>query len=534
MKSLLLLLAACGGGPTEPVGTDAIPSDVRIEGTIRFADGRVFRSIDVANGVVVSVDGDQPTTPARVVELPAGSVAVPGLHDAHTHTLAGSFVLDRILLQTTSSMDNVVGKVAQYAAAHPDEPWIVGYGWTPQLLGEPDGRLLDGGGRPVALIAGSGHAVVVDPVALALAGITADTPDPAGGTIVKDAVTGEPTGLLLETAVKLVVPLALEDYDDAALSASLLPTLETMAAGGLTAITEILASPGVDLSRPWIYTDLDDAGLLPLRVHYLLPVEEESDLDRIVEACEAWRSLRVRCAAGKLWVDGSIASEAGWTRDAWPDGSHGSAAFDEAALTALVRAAEDRGVPLRMHAMGDAAIDAAVSALEAVAAEGGLQQPHVIDHAVLADADLRGRIAGLGVTVSVQPTHRITADLAGWVDELPSWETGETYPIGAMRDAGIPLALGTDWPVWPTADAAVTLWAAITDPRTDRLTMGEALEGMSRGSAGAVGRDREEGLLFRDYVADLTVFDADPFALDPDALSGISVVERYLGGERMP
>jgi predicted amidohydrolase YtcJ len=411
---VLLLVAGCAG-KDGPGGQPPVPSDVRIEGDIWLAGGVRAGSIDVADGVVVAVDGVPATVPARTEALPAGAVAVPGLHDAHTHTLAGSFVLDRILLQTASSMDSVVGRVQSCAESHPDEPWIVGYGWSPQLLGEPDGRVLDGDGRPVVLIAGSGHGAVVDPVAMAMAGIDADTPDPDGGHIVRDPETGEPTGLLLETAVRLVVPLALEDYDDAALAA-----------------------------------ELDEAGRLPLRVHYLLPVEGVEDIDAIVSACGAWRTDRVRCAGGKLWVDGSIASTEGWTRDAWADGDHGSAAFDEAQLTEIVRAAEAAGVPLRMHAMGDAAIDAALSALEAVSADGGLSQPHVIDHAVLADAGLRARMAALGTTASVQPTHRITSGLAGWVEELDSWESGEPYPFAELRDDGVPMAFGTDWPVWPT------------------------------------------------------------------------------------
>lgn len=529
----LVGLAACGAADAPGAGAP-IASDLQLVGDIWRGEGLArAATIDVRDGVVVSVDGDPPTAPAAVLGLPDGAVALPGLHDAHTHTLAGSFVLDRVLLQTSSSMDGVAARVRSYAEAHPDEPWIVGYGWTPQLLGEPDGRLLDGDGRPVVLIAGSGHGAVVDPLAMALAGIDEDTPDPPGGRIVRDAETGAPTGLLLETAVRLVVPLALEDYDDAALAAGLEPQLQAMAAGGLTAITEILASPGVDLSRPWIYTDLDAAGRLPLRVHYLLPVEDVDDLDAIVEACGAWRSPRVRCAGGKLWVDGSIASAEGWTRDAWADGGHGSAAFDEAQLTALVAAAEDRGVPLRMHAMGDAAIDAALSALEAVSAEGGLGQPHVIDHAVLADAGLRSRMAGLGITASVQPTHRITADLSGWVDELASWGPGEPYPFAQLRDDGIPMAFGTDWPVWPTADAPVTLWAAVTDPRPGAVTPAEALTAMSRGSARAAGLgggDAPHGCLELGCVADLTVFDADPLAVEPAALSELQTVTRLVGG----
>lgn len=530
--ALLGLLAGCGPGDA-PKGAGPIASDLRVVGDLWLGEGRRAGSIDVLDGVVVAIDGVPDAAPARVETLPAGATGMPGLHDAHTHTLAGSFVLDRVLLQSASSMDTVVNRVLRYAEAHPEEPWIVGYGWTPQVLADPDGRALDGDGRPVVLVASSGHGALVDPVALALAGIDADTPDPVGGHIVKDAETGEPTGLLLETAVRLVMPLMLEDYDDVALAAGLEPQLAAMAAGGLTAITEILASPGVDLSRPWIYTDLDEAGRLPLRVHYLLPVDDIDDLDAIVEACEAWRSPRVRCAGGKLWVDGSIASTEGWTRDAWADGDHGSAAFDEAELTALVVAAEARGVPLRMHAMGDAAIDAALSALEAVSADGGLALPHVIDHAVLADAGLRTRMAALGVTASVQPAHRITADLSGWVEELASWDSGEPYPFAEMRDAGIPMAFGTDWPVWPTSDAPVTLWAAVTDPRPGAVTAAEALTAMSWGSARAVGLGEgsaPHGCLDLGCVADVTVFDADPTLVAPAAISELQTVTRFVGG----
>ncbi|MEZ4318901.1 MAG: amidohydrolase [Myxococcota bacterium] len=501
-----MFLLAC----TPMEGPDA--ADVRYTGaTFWTAPGAWTDALAVTDGRVVAVGSDAHALEAREVQDLGGAFVTPGLHDAHTHLFAGSFVTRRILLQLATSMDGVAAQVGSYASSHPDEPWLVGFGWTPTLA-EPDGRVLDevAPDRPVLLVASSGHAAIANPYALALAGIDASTPDPVGGEIVRDPATGEPTGLLLETAVEPVITRALAAYDDDAVLDDLRAELEAAASTGLTSVSEILGAPGVDLVRPQLFTRLDAAGELPLRVHLWVPVRAASDLDALEglrDSLGTDPATRVRFAGAKVWVDGSLAGEEAWTVEPWAAGDHGSAYLDEATLTALVARAEALGMPLKVHAMGDAALDATLRAFEA---QSTLSVQHSVEHASLLTDAARARFASLGLVASIQPLSRSLTPFATWHDDLPSWEADASYDFGALLAAGAPLAVGTDYPTVPVIDPLVTLGAVHTDTRSGSIGIEAALEGYTAGSGRSAGLDGMLGCLEVGCIADLSVFASDP------------------------
>ena len=510
------------------------PADLLlVDGQIHTTPGTVTDAIAITDGEVVALGDEALDLDATQTLDLGGRVATAGLHDAHMHALAGSFLMERLLVLGVSSMDALVEQVAAYAGEHPEEPWVIGLGWTNQLLPSPDGRLLDQAvsDRPVLLINSSGHSAVVNGMALAIAGITDDTPDPEGGEIVRDPETGQATGELKEAAMGMVVEYALLDYGDAELSPPLATMLQDLADSGVTSISEILAAPGVDLTRPWLFTELDERGELPLRVHLYWPVFELSDLAAADAERSSWETNRVRFAGAKVWVDGSLSNMQGWTEDAYTSsGEHGSHYFNVEELTEIVQEAEGLGVPLRIHAMGDAAIDAALVALEVAEAKGGLSQQHSIEHAVLTSDVDKARMAALGVVASMQPSHRLAAGLAGWDDELSSWELDEAYDFGGLHDAGVVQAFGTDFPAWPTYDGPVTLWAAVNDPRPGALSVEESLAAYTQGSGQASGMDL--GSLEVGMPADLVVWDQDPFSMDPKQLSDLNVWGSWVGGVR--
>lgn len=518
---LLVVLAAC---------SSELPADRLLDGPIRVGPGELTDALAIRDGVVVA-HGDAARRlagPATEV-VPLDGVAHPGFHDAHVHLLAGSFVLDRLLVRSATSMDRLVDAVADYAEEAPDEPWIVGYGWSETIVDDADGRLLDAVApdRPVLLVAGSGHSAIVNGEALRLAGITASTPDPLGGRIVRDPDTGAATGLLLENALSLVVPSALEAYDDDALRPALERRLDELSRGGLTAVSEILAAPGVDLSRPWLYTDLEAEGRLPLRIHYYVPVFAVEDLAAI-DAVVLEDTERVRFAGAKLWIDGSISALQGWTTAPYDStGEHGSRYFDPEELVAIVEQAEARGISLKMHAMGDAAVDAALDALEAVADESGLSQAHVIEHAVVLDDSLRARIAALDVVVSAQPSLLPLYQFSSWPAELGIDDLAEVYDLPALREEGITVALGTDWPVWPQAGAPVNLWVAATSAG---LTAEDAFRGYTEAPARTVGLQGEQGCLDVGCAADWVVLDLDLLDSDPQTWGAAEVLATGVAG----
>lgn len=532
---LSLALLACTPKPADTAA--ASTADLRLEGTIYLSATEQTDAIAVADGVVVAVGAAAAAMDAAEVVALGDEVAVPGFHDAHTHLLPGSFVQARLVMFGTGSMDNIVSSVASYAADNPDEPWIIGYGWVYSLLSDPDGLRLDEAvsDRPVLVVDSAGHNALVNSAALAAAGITADTPDPEGGQIVRDPETGEPTGLLLEEALSLVSTLAIADYGDDDFIAAMREPLEQMSAAGLTSISDIMASPGFDLSFPWIFQALDEAGELPLRVHYHLPVFEPSMVADAVALGTQYDTERVRMAGIKLWVDGSSSSAEGWVSEpiAGSTDNYGSAYFTVDELIEVTESAEDAGLRMRLHVTGDAAVSAALEAMEVVAAlRGGLQQQHTLEHVVLIQPEDRVRMAELGVVASLQPTHATVASAGNAPDAWGEERFAQAYDLRALADAGVPLALGTDWPVWPVPDAPVNLRAAqVLD--THSLTAAEAFTAYTAGSARAAGLADTLGCLQPGCLADITVLSDDPLTTEADALATVGVEQVYVGGVRV-
>lgn len=505
---LLILLSACSE-----------PADLILTGDI-WTGSEWTSAIAITDGVVVAV-GDDVDKAEQTVELTGP--AYPGFIDAHTHTLAGSFAMDRLLLLGTPSMEAMVNSVESYAEEAPDEPWIVGYGWMLETVGEPDGRLLDEvvSDRPVLLVDNSGHSAVVNSRALEIAGITADTPDPPGGVIFRDE-EGNPTGYLLEAALSLVSDRALQDYDDELLTSALDAQLQDFADSGVTSITEIMAVPGFNLSRPWVYTDRD----LPVRVVVYLPIFELADVVAADELRGTFEADNVRFGGGKVWVDGSMGTASAWVGESYEDDpdDYGSYYFDVPALTDIVREAEVRSIHLKLHANGDAAVSAVLDAMEAVKAERGSLQRHTLEHAVLlAPGDLE-RIVALDLPVSVQPSHYLAASLGKTADRLGD-RFAECYDHRGLVDAGVTMALGTDWPVWPEPSPLLTGWSAgKRDP--GGLNPDEVLQAYTQGSALSMGMD-DLGRLEVGYQADLVVLDV---RLEDAELNEIRVRQTWVSG----
>jgi len=432
-------------------------------------------------------------------------------------------------------MSTIRKSLENYVSQAPDEPWIIGYGWINDLTDNPSGVELDAivPDRPMLLVASSGHAALVNTVALDLAGITDDTPDPAGGVIVRDPETGKATGLLLEEALALVSEEAISTYSDAAYQSGLENQLQNFTSYGLTGVSEILAAPGFDLARPWIYTELEEAGKLPLRVHYYAPVFKVEDIAEIATYREDWDRELVRFAGGKVWVDGSMSAATAWVSEPHVDDpeDHGIHYFDVEQLTEIVRQAESRNIPLKFHVNGDAAIAASLDALETIDIEnGGLTTTPIFEHAVLPGEGDRTRMATLGVVASLQPIHYLTAQYGSTASAWGESRFDYAYDSVAYLEAGIDVALGTDWPVWPSADVSASIWASATARGDDSLSIPDAIRGYTQGSAASVGRT-DLGHLFPGAKADIVVLDRDLSSTATDALNDTQLVHIFVNGQ---
>ena len=178
MWSLVLLLLACKSETPET-------ADQLVEGGTIYLDAvTTTDALALRDGIVLATGEEARTrvvAETRRVDLNGGT-AYPGFIDSHTHTLPGSFVLERLLLLGVSSMDALKSRLADYASDEPDEPWLIGYGWVSGMLEDPSGVALDEivSDRPVLLVNSSGHAALVNSRAMELAGITSRRPIPRG------------------------------------------------------------------------------------------------------------------------------------------------------------------------------------------------------------------------------------------------------------------------------------------------------------------------------------------------------------------
>jgi predicted amidohydrolase YtcJ len=529
---------SCGTEKPVPASAELVfrGGTVHLEFT---ADGsRTTDAIAIDGGVVVATGAaalDLVTDATEIVDLD-GQHAVPGLQDAHVHLLAGSFVLDRLLLTGVASMDSMADKVAEYAAETPDEAWIVGYGWLNESIDDPNGALIDAvlTDRPALLVNSSGHAAIVNQVALDRAGITADTPDPPGGEIGRDA-DGAPNGYLLEAAMSLVSETALGDYDDEALSSGLVGALADFRTAGVVGMSEIMAVPGFDIARPWIYADLEEAGALDMRVTWYAPIFELADVTTAAETGAAYDGELTRFGGGKLWVDGSMGTGDSWMSEPLDDDPNdfGSHYFAPDEIDEIVALAEELGLPLKFHVNGDAAVSAALDAFEATAAaRGGLSQTHVLDHIVLISSADRARIAELGLVASMQPSHYLPSSFGSTADRWGE-RFDHAYDFRSMVDAGVVVAMGTDWPVWPAPQPLLTAFAASTAPADRAISVAEALRGSTVGAASAIGRADELGHLDVGALADILVLDRDPLGIDPSELTYVELGAMWIGGRQV-
>lgn len=496
----------------------------------------------VEDGRVVAVGADaHEAGAARVVDLP-GEVVLPGLHDAHIHTEWVSRDLAEVDLREAHSLEEALELVRAHVAASPDGRPLSSGRWNSNRWAvpvQPDRWALDSvtGDRVAVLDSVDGHTVWANSLALQRAGITRDTADPVGGEIVRDA-SGEPTGILRESAQRLVDPL-IEGPE----AEPLRPLLERCQAWllsvGLTSITDI---DGEDARAAYLAMQAD--GALRLRVTKCV---RDPDLELAVS--EGRRSGHgddfFRVGPVKFFSDGALGSHTAHMTEPYVGSmaSHetcGIAVTPYPVLLERIRMSLAAGLDVATHAIGDEANRLVLDAFAAMREEGfgGLLR---IEHAQhVRPVDLP-RFRSLDVIASMQPSH-CTADLE-LADEIIGPRRLASYAWRSFLDAGVSVAFGSDAPV-EDPNPFFGLHAAVTRRRADghplggwrpdeRITLDEAVRAHTVGAHEAVGRT-DVGRLAPGQLADLVCVDRDVFELeqsDPMAIRDTQVLQTWVGGE---
>lgn len=499
---------------------------------IAIADDRI-----VAVGSSAEIRKRTPAS-ARLIDARGGMVT-PGFIDAHVHFLTGGFGLTSVQLRDARSPEEFVARLAQFVSTHPVDAWVLQGDWDHERWGGelPTRAWIDAAtpNHPVWINRLDGHMALANSVALRLAGVTAETADVDGGTIVRDA-HGEPTGLLKDNAMALVarvIPPPSEAEEDLALHAA----MSHVAAHGVTAVHHM----GYTWDDLAVFARARRLDIMSTRIYAAVPLATHARLvDHIAAHGRGDDWLRVGLL--KAFVDGSLGSHTAAMFEPYTDAptERGLLVSDPGELLDGMRAAERAGLQLAIHAIGDRAIRDQLDRFANVAGEFGPRDRRWrLEHAQHVHPADVPRFAELGVIASMQPYHAI--DDGRWAERVVGPErVRQMYPWRSLQDSGATLAFGSDWFVAPpeplggieAAVARCTLDGAHPDGWVpeQRLVLDDALRAYTAGAAYAGFADAETGVLTRGRLADLVLLDADLSRLPPNEIGAIRVRMTIVGG----
>jgi predicted amidohydrolase YtcJ len=476
-----------------------------------------------------------------------GGTVLPGINDSHLHLSGFALTLPPLSYNVdTATIEELVGIVqtAVAAAATPDE-WIRGQGWNDNRLPRPPDRSdLDpvSGDHPVILTDFSFHAVALNSKALQLAGITRDTVPPAGGVIEKDA-SGEPTGVLRETAQQLafaVVPPRTE----AEISKGIDASVAVMHAQGITSVTD----PGIGLDTLALYAAKARARELPLRVNAML--SGGNDVERLQSVLDAYEPVsgvnprNLRVAGVKIFADGiPTAARTAWLHEPYLDGTNGSlvtagATEDERVETLhrMIELAIGSGFQVGTHATGDAAIDAVVAGYLAAMSSGGRNLRHYVIHGDLTPRATLRKMAKHDIGVNMNGTIKYL--LGRTLDPILGEErTDYQWPYRTALDLGVQVSSSSDAPVTFPSWLQGVMGARLREGMfggvagtAERISVREGLISYTRTPAWQDHAGSYKGSLQQGNVADLCVLDGDVLRTPPRELVEMSVTTTVFGG----
>ena len=489
--------------------------------------------------------------PAPEVRDFGDALVVPGFHDSHLHFFHSAVYASPLATMFLGENEaDCVERMRAFAAERPNG-WLLAQGWReyrwdPPVL--PSKRSLDEAfpARPVALYSGDAHTLWLNSAALAELGLTRDSVPPAGGSYDRDEA-GELTGIVREAAAMELMPQIMGSFTDEEVASAYRGFFARLGAFGVTSVCDmsLMAHPGLDFIRDDVHAALLERGELTARVH-LFPTLT-GDMGRFETMRALYTGPCLQATGFKQFFDGVSSQHTAWVTEPYAnaraEGDCGRPTVDAAVMRSLVLAAAERGYPVRIHTIGDAAIHAALDIFEeARATYGPLPEGrrNCLEHLENFLPEDLGRLAELQVVAAVQPPH-MTLDPGGPERDLGPGRVPYMWPLRTLLDRSTVLAFGTDSPVVDVNSMDV-LYSAVTrqDPDThepaggwlpdERIGRAEALRAYTQGSAAAAGRRRELGTLETGKLADIAVLDRNLLACDPEDIQKTKVLATFMGG----
>jgi predicted amidohydrolase YtcJ len=563
-RQALLTAALVGYGiarAAQPFAPDR-PADLIIGGGhVKTPDGWA-QALAIRHGVIVAV-GDTNSLEAyrgprtQIIDV-AGATVLPGLHDVHVHPTYGGLSERRCRVAQGSALEGTLNDVRACARRAPPGDWVVGGQWdAPALGGVPNRGMLDAAtaGHPAYLEDTSGHSVWVNSAALAAAGISKATPNPAGGIIERDAA-GEPTGILREAATDLVY-VHIPKPTTAEMRDALKWSLQQMLSFGITSYTEaavgFVAGPKRELE---VYADLAKEDLPKQRATLCITwAPGSAETEEAIVRRNLYRRARVSPSCVKIFLDGvPTDSHTAAMLEPYPGTVQGR--DDEAArygmlqvkpnvLNTAVTRFDRLGLTVKFHAAGDAAVREGLDAIAAARQANGFSgQMHNVGHCTFVAKSDIVRARGIAATFEVSPylwgpspiNDAITAAVGPALIE-------RVWPIREMLDAGALVVPGSDWSVVPSVNPWIAIESLVTRERpggskdsfgkAEAISLPEALHLFTDNAARQERMSDRVGRIEVGMLADVIVIDQDPYSVPVTQIHDIKVRMTFIEGEKV-
>jgi predicted amidohydrolase YtcJ len=537
------------------------PADLILRDAQIYTGEGWARALAVENGVIVAVGDESAIAPfkaasTRVVDL-HGATVVPGMHDMHVHPMGAGQLHSQCLFPQGSPPEKVLEAVKRCVAQHAKGEWILGGQWDAASFGKQavDRALLDrvAPDNPVALMDISVHAQWLNSKALEVFGITAATPNPAGGIIERNA-QGEPTGVLRESARALVAaaipPPSAEDNAKA-----LRWALNEMLSHGITSLTDA----GLDESGLQAYATLADTGVLKQRVRGCIAwrpnvfdshaaIVSATIEDRNLYARDRFKPDCIKIILDGVPTEGHTAAMV----EPYADAAHsdqmrakGMLMVPSDLLKAAVTDFDRRGLTVKFHAAGDAAVRAGLDAIEAARKANGFSGlTHDVGHNSFVQVSDIARARSLGATFEVSPyiwyPNPIIPDIAKAVgpERMLRW-----IPVKEALDSGALVVPGSDWAVVPSVNPWIAIETLVTRQKpggggevlggAEKISLRQAFDLFTVNAARQMGNAGKTGSLRTGLLADLLVLDRNPFKIPVTHIHETQVRMVFINGEQV-
>jgi predicted amidohydrolase YtcJ len=472
-----------------------------------------------------------------------GGMLVPGFIDTHVHFLAGGASIASVQLRDARTPEEFARRIEAFAKTVEPGEWIAGGAWDHMLWGGelPHRDWIDAvtPDNPLWVSRLDGHMALANSLAMKQAGVDADTPDVAGGEIIRDE-DGRPTGILKDNAMLLVqeaIPQPTERQLDSHLDAA----MRYVAANGVTTVHDMFDNVADGWAGLETYRRAAARGELMTRIYAVTPLGQwqmlVADIERHGRGNE-W----LKTGAVKGFMDGSLGSHTAAMLEPFSDtpGESGFLLDSLQNLTTMMLGADAAGLQLNIHAIGDKAIRDLLDIFHDVARQNGERERRFrMEHAQHIHADDIPRFAVQGVIASMQPYHAI--DDGRWAEDVIGAERATTtYAFRSLIDSGAHVALGSDWFVAP-ADPIEGIYAAVTRRTLDgrnpggwipeqKISVEQALRGYTYEAAYASFEEDRKGTIRPGMLADLVLLDRDLTTIPPETIRNAKVLKTIVGG----